>query len=140
MVPYWRYPSLFSEQTHSTLIVCTSTGAVKNKDDNNSHILTHDGHISPTIIPTSHVGNESGESWLHKVFVSCELHRGKDSGELPALFRDNLINGIYGDLPATRRPHRCINYKNRVTRPMIVVDHHTRSNIPLVFIRIQQNL
>ncbi len=46
---------------------------VRNKDDNNNRILTHDGHISPTIIPTGHVGIESTESSLHKIFVSCEL-------------------------------------------------------------------
>ena len=71
---------------------------VKNKDDNNSRILTPDGgHISPTIIPTWHVGNESTESSLQKICVSCDLLRGKDNGELPALFRDGL-NDIYEDL------------------------------------------
>jgi hypothetical protein len=70
---------------------------VRNKDDNHNHILTHDGHISPTLIPTGHVGNESTDSSLHKVFSSCELLRGKDSGELSALFRNNL-NEIYEDL------------------------------------------
>jgi hypothetical protein len=69
----------------------------KTKDDNNNHILTRDGHISPTLVPTSHAGNESGKSSLHKVFVSCELLRGKDNGELSALFRDNL-NDIYENI------------------------------------------
>ncbi len=68
-----------------------------NKDDINNRILTHDGHISPTIIPTRHVGNESIESLLHKIFVSCELLTGKGSGELPSLFRESL-NEIYEDL------------------------------------------
>ena len=63
---------------------------VKNKDKSNSRILAHDGHISPTIIPTWHVGHDSTESSPHKLFVSCDLLRGKDNGELRALFKDNL--------------------------------------------------
>ena len=70
---------------------------VRNQDDSNNRILTHDGHISPTLILIGHVGNESSESSLHKVFVSCDLNRRRDSGELPALFRDSL-NDIYEDL------------------------------------------
>jgi hypothetical protein len=70
---------------------------IRNKEDNNSRILTHDGHISPTIIPSGRAGNESTEASLHKIFVSCDLHGGKDSRELPALFRNNL-NDIYEDL------------------------------------------
>jgi hypothetical protein len=45
---------------------------VKNKEDSDNRILTHDGHISPTIIPTGHVGNDSTESSLHKIFVSYD--------------------------------------------------------------------
>jgi hypothetical protein len=70
---------------------------VKNKDDNNSRILTHDGHSRPTIIPIGHVSNESTDASMHKILVSCDLIKGKDSGELPALFRDSL-NDIYEDL------------------------------------------
>ena len=70
---------------------------VKNKGDNDNRILTHDGHISPTIIPTRHTGSESSEASLHNVFVSYELLRGKDSGELPTLFQD-IINDVYKEL------------------------------------------
>ncbi len=52
---------------------------VKHKGDSESRILTHDGHISPTLIPTGHIGSESNEASLHRVFISCELLRGKDS-------------------------------------------------------------
>ena len=34
---------------------------------------------------------------MHTIFVSCNLLKGKDSGELPALFKGNL-NDIYEDL------------------------------------------
>ena len=30
---------------------------IRNADDGNNRILTHDGHINPTLIPTGHVGN-----------------------------------------------------------------------------------
>ena len=63
---------------------------VRHADDGNNRLLTHDGHISPILIPSKHVGNESFEASLHKAYVSCELLRGKDNGELSAIFRDNL--------------------------------------------------
>ena len=63
---------------------------VRNAEDGNNRLLTHDGHISPILIPTGHVGNELTEASLHKAYVSCELLRGKDIGELPTIFRDNL--------------------------------------------------
>ena len=70
---------------------------VKNADDNNKRLLTHYGHINPIIILTGHVGNESTEASLHKAFLSCELLRGKDSGELPTIFKDNL-KGTYEEI------------------------------------------
>ena len=70
---------------------------VKGHGDSESRILTHDGQISQTLIPTRHVGSESSEASLHKVFVSCEMLRGKDIGELPTLFRDNMKDS-YEDL------------------------------------------
>jgi len=70
---------------------------VRNKNDNESRMLTHDGRINPTIIPIGHVGNESTEASLHKISVSCDLLRGKDSGELPALFIDSF-NYTYEDI------------------------------------------
>jgi hypothetical protein len=70
---------------------------VRNKRDSDNRILTHDGHISPTIISTGHTGSDSSEASLHKAFISCELLRGKDSGELPTFFRDSL-NDFYEDL------------------------------------------
>jgi hypothetical protein len=60
-------------------------------------LLTHDGHISPILIPTGHVRNESTKASLHKAYVSCDLLRGKDSRELPTVFRDNLKE-IYEDI------------------------------------------
>jgi hypothetical protein len=59
--------------------------------------LTHDGHISLTILTTGHIGSESSEASLHKVFISCELLKGKDIGEIPTLFRDDLVD-VYEDL------------------------------------------
>ena len=70
---------------------------MRNKHDNDNRILTHAGDISPTIIPTGHMGNESSDASLHKAFISCELLRGKVNGELPTLFRDSL-NDFYEDL------------------------------------------
>ena len=43
------------------------------------------------------MGSESSDASLHKAFISCELLRGKDNGELPTLFRDS-INDFYEDL------------------------------------------
>jgi hypothetical protein len=86
---------------------------VRNKEDNNNRILTHDGDISPTIIPTGHVGNESTESSLHKLFFSCELLRGKDIGELPPLFRD-ILNDIYED--------RILNTDNDFQPPDVIIN------------------
>jgi len=48
---------------------------VRNKQDSDNRILTHDGHISPTIIPTGHMGIDSSDASLHKAFISCELLR-----------------------------------------------------------------
>ncbi len=59
--------------------------------------MTHDGQISQTLLLTGHVGSESIEASLHKVFVSFKLLRGKDIGELPTLFRDNMKDN-YEDL------------------------------------------
>jgi len=50
---------------------------LKHKGESDSRSLTHDRHISPKIIPTGHIGNESSEASLHKIFVSCELLRGQ---------------------------------------------------------------
>ena len=70
---------------------------VKGRDDNESRLLTHDGRINQTILLTGHLVNEFNEAPLHKIFVSYELLRGKDSGEIPILFRDNL-NDINEDI------------------------------------------
>ena len=70
---------------------------VNSKSDSDNGILTHDGHISPTIIPNGHIGSESIEASLYKVFISCELLRGRDSGELPTIFRESL-NDVYEDI------------------------------------------
>jgi len=58
--------------------------------DGNQRLLTHDGHISPTLIPSRHIGNESTEISLHRAYTSCDIFRGKDSRELPMIFRDNF--------------------------------------------------
>ena len=48
-------------------------------------------------MPIDHIGSESNEASLHRVFISCELLRGKDTGELPTLFIDSLLD-VYADL------------------------------------------
>ena len=63
---------------------------VKSKNDGKTRLLTHDGLISPTFIPTRHYGNKSDDSTLHNVFVARELLKGKDIGALLTLFRDSL--------------------------------------------------
>ena len=54
---------------------------VGGRGNNESRVLTHGGNIIQTLLPTGHISNESNEPSLHKVFVSCELLRGKDNGE-----------------------------------------------------------
>jgi hypothetical protein len=63
---------------------------VGSKSDRKIRLLTHDGHINPTLIPTRHSGNKLDEISLHNVFVACELLKGKDTWALLPLFRDNL--------------------------------------------------
>ncbi len=70
---------------------------VKHKGDSDNRIPTHDGHISPTIIPNGHIGSESSEASLHRLFISCELLRGTNNGGLSTLFKDSLID-VYEDL------------------------------------------
>ena len=73
------------------------TAPVRARNDNESRVLTHGDQISQSLLPSGHIGRESRESSLHKVFMSCELLRGKDNGELPTLFKDNLKD-IYEDI------------------------------------------
>jgi hypothetical protein len=43
------------------------------------------------------MGSESSDASLHKAFISCEQLLGKDSSELPTLFRDSLSD-FYEDM------------------------------------------
>jgi hypothetical protein len=70
---------------------------VKGRDEREHRLLTYGRRISQTILPTGHIGNKSNEASLHTVFVSRKLLRGKDNGEIPTLFRDNLKD-IYEDI------------------------------------------
>jgi hypothetical protein len=54
---------------------------VKGHGDSESRILTHDGQISHTPLPTGHIGSEYSEASLHKLFVSCEMLRGAKIAE-----------------------------------------------------------
>ena len=70
---------------------------VRGHIDNESRILTHDGQISQTLLPTGNIGSESSEASLHRFFLSCELLKRKDNGELPTLFRD-IMKDSYEDI------------------------------------------
>jgi hypothetical protein len=63
---------------------CRSTG------DGNQRLLTHNGHIRPTLIKSRHIGNESTETSLHRAYTSCDVFRGKDSGGLSIVSRDRF--------------------------------------------------
>ena len=71
--------------------------SIRGRDDNESRVLTHDERTIQTLLPTGHIGSESSEASLHKAFVSCEVLRAKDNGELPTLFRD-ILKDRYEDL------------------------------------------
>ncbi len=59
--------------------------------------MTPDGRVSPVIITIRHIGEESEDPTLHKIFISCAHFRGKDNGVLHALLQDNLAEP-YDDL------------------------------------------
>jgi hypothetical protein len=67
------------------------------KDTDTSRLLTYNGCVNLVIIPTGHLGDESDDPTLHKVFISCTHFKGKDNGALHALVKDNLAEQ-YEDL------------------------------------------
>ena len=71
---------------------CRSAG------DGNQRLLTHGGHISPTLIQTGHIGNASTEMSLHRAYASCDLFKEKESGELPTLFRNSYKDTYEDDI------------------------------------------
>jgi len=79
----WFLTGDIRERFSSKCLVLTAyeqqQAPVKNKEDTNSRILTHDGHISPTIIPTRHVDNESTKSSLHKYLSHAIYSRARTS-------------------------------------------------------------
>ena len=55
-----------------------------------SRLLTHSGNDNPVILPTGHMGEESDDPSLHKIFLSCANFRGKDNTALQTLLQDSL--------------------------------------------------
>jgi hypothetical protein len=55
-----------------------------------SRLFTHNGCVSPVIIPTRHMGEEPDDPTLHNIFISFAHFRGKDNGALQALLQDSL--------------------------------------------------
>ena len=53
-------------------------------------MLTHGGRVIPVIIPTGHMGEESDDPSLHKIFISYANFRGKDNGAIQSYLQDNL--------------------------------------------------
>ena len=53
-------------------------------------MMTHDGNGSPVLIPIGHMGEESDDPSLHKIFISCVHFRGKDNGAIQSYIQDNL--------------------------------------------------
>jgi len=66
-------------------------------DKDTTRLHTHNGCVSSVIIPTGHMGYESDDHTLHKIFISCAHFRGKDNETLQALLQDNLA-AQYEDL------------------------------------------
>jgi hypothetical protein len=60
-------------------------------------MLTHDGRVSPVIIPTGHMGEESGDPFLHKILISFATFTGKDNGAIQSYLQDILAE-IYEEL------------------------------------------
>jgi len=55
-----------------------------------SRPLTHNGIVSPAIIPTWHMGEESNDPSLQKIFISCANFKGKDNIILQSFLHENL--------------------------------------------------
>ena len=63
---------------------------LNHRDKDTSCLLTHHGIVSPIIIPTGHMGEESDDPSLHKIFISCANFRGKDNNTLQKFLHDSL--------------------------------------------------
>jgi len=61
-----------------------------NRDPRAERLLTHEGQVSPTLIPSGHSNEASEDATLHRVHASCAAFRGKDAAGLLQLFRDSL--------------------------------------------------
>lgn len=59
-------------------------------DRDTSRLLTHNGSVSPVIIPTRHMGEESNDPFLHTIFITGANFRGKDNGALQPYLQDSL--------------------------------------------------
>ncbi len=55
-----------------------------------SRLLTYNDNVSPIIIPTRHMGEESDDPSLHKISISCAIFRGKDNNTLRSFLQDSL--------------------------------------------------
>ena len=60
-------------------------------------MLTHDGKVSLVLIPAGHMGEESDDPSLHKIFISCAHFRGKDNGAIQSYIQDSLAE-MYDEL------------------------------------------
>ena len=69
------------------------------KDPRAERLLTHEGQVSPTLIPSSHNNEASEDASLHRIHASCAAFRGKNGAGLLRLFRDSLST-IYDNILA----------------------------------------
>jgi hypothetical protein len=53
--------------------------SVRVKEASKARLLTHDGYISPVMILTGLEEEESQESSLNKLFISCQTLSGRDN-------------------------------------------------------------
>jgi hypothetical protein len=60
------------------------------RDRGTSRMLTHDGRVSPVIIPTWHLGEEADDPSLHQTYIACANFRGKENGAIQPFIQDNL--------------------------------------------------
>jgi hypothetical protein len=69
-----RFPSARSaKQTYE------QQRGLNHRDRDTSRLITRIGSVSPVILPTGHMSEESDDPSLHKIFISYANFRGKDN-------------------------------------------------------------
>jgi len=61
-----------------------------NRNTQAERLLTYDGKICHTLIPSGHTNEESQDPSLHRVYASSQMFRGRDSIGIRALFIESM--------------------------------------------------